>query len=225
MRVLVVEDDPHLGPSIKQRLESQQFAVDWLDDGADALVAAQTVAYDVMILDVMLPSMDGFLLCRALRNAGLFVPILLLTALGEVEQRVSGLDAGADDYLCKPFAFSELEARVRALVRRGTQDRSLVLQIEDLRLDPRTHEVWRGARPIILTGKEFGVLEFLMRHPRHVISRAMLVEHVWDFTADHLSNVIEVFIANLRRKLCAEGEPDLIHTIRGSGYQIREPQA
>ena len=221
MRILVVEDDAELGPSLKGRLESQHYAIDLLGDGIDALHAALTVPYDALIVDVLLPGQNGLDLCRALRNAHNTTPILLLTALGEVEQRIAGLDAGADDYLTKPFAFGELEARLRALLRRDRAEKSPVLRFMDLALDTRTHEVTRGDQAVALTGKEYALLEFFLHHPRHVLSREMLVDHVWDFQAEHLSNVIEVFIANLRRKL---GEPNLIHTVRGSGYQLREPQ-
>jgi two-component system OmpR family response regulator len=222
MRILVVEDDAQLGPALKERLQSQRHAADLVSDGADGLAAALTVPYDLLIVDVLLPGLDGFALCRELRARRSATPILLLTALGEVEQRITGLDAGADDYLCKPFAFGELDARVRALLRREGANKSPLLQAGDLTLDPRTREVRRGGRMIPLTGKEFALLEYFLRHPRHVLGRAQLVEHVWDFEAEHLSNVLEVFIANLRRKL---GEPDLIHTVRGAGYQLRAPDA
>jgi DNA-binding response OmpR family regulator len=221
MRLLVVEDDLQLGPALKARLESQHHAVDLLADGADGLAAALAVPYDLLIVDVLLPGLDGFALCRALRAQHVATPLLLLTALGEVEQRITGLDAGADDYLGKPFAFGELDARVRALLRRGSQDKSPVLQVADLTLDTRTHLVARAGHAIALTSKEYALLEFFLRHPGHVLSRAQLVEHVWDFEAEHLSNVLEVFIAHLRRKL---GEPELIHTVRGSGYQLRAPE-
>lgn len=221
MRILVVEDDPHLGPALKARLESQRYATDLLTDGADALAAALAVAYDLLIVDVLLPGLDGFTLCRELRARHMTTPILLLTALGEIEQRISGLDAGADDYLCKPFAFGELDARVRALLRRRMSDKSPILRVADLTLDPRGHEVHRDGRALTLTSKEYALLEYFLRHPGHLLSRTQLVEHVWDFDADHLSNVLDVYIANLRRKL---GEPNLIHTVRGSGYLLRAPE-
>lgn len=221
MRILVVEDDPQLGPALKARLESQRHATDLMITGPDGLAAALAVSYDLLILDVLLPGMDGFALCRELRARHVATACLLLTALDAVEQRIAGLDAGADDYLCKPFAFGELDARVRALLRRGSQEKSPLLRAGDLTLDPRTHDVQRSGRAIPLTSKEFALLEYFLRHPGYVLSRAQLVDHVWDFEADHLSNVLEVFIANLRRKL---GEPDLIHTIRGSGYQLRAPE-
>ncbi len=219
MRILVVEDDPALGPSLCERLASQSYAVDLATNGAQAREAALLAPYDLIILDILLPGMDGLMLCRELRARGCASPILLLTALGEVERRIAGLDAGADDYLCKPFAFGELEARVRALLRRGAPDRSPVLRCADLALDTRTREVARGGVAIALTSKEYALLEYFMRNAGQVLTRTQLAEHVWDFAADHLSNVIEVFIANLRRKL---GEPDLILTVRGAGYRLRE---
>lgn len=218
MRILVVEDDLQLGPALKARLASQHHAADLLADGADGLAAALVVSYDLLIVDVRLPGLDGFALCRELRAQRISIPILLLTALGEVEQRVMGLDAGADDYLCKPFAFGELDARVRALLRRGDHEKSVVLRLGDLTLDTRTHVVQRGGHLIALTGKEYALLDYFLRHPDYVLSRSQLVEHVWDFAAEHLSNVLEVFVANLRRKL---GEPNLIQTVRGIGYQLR----
>jgi two-component system OmpR family response regulator len=221
MRLLVVEDDSQLGPALKARLESQRYAVDLFTDGADGLAAALTVAYDLLIVDVLLPGLDGFALCRELRARQIATPLLLLTALGAVEQRITGLDAGADDYLSKPFAFGELDARVRALLRRGSQEKSLVLRVGDLTLDTRSHQVERARRAITVTSKEYALLEYLLRYSGYILSRAQLVEHVWDFDAEHLSNVLEVFIANLRRKL---GAPEMIHTVRGSGYQLRAPQ-
>lgn len=221
MRILVVEDDPQLGPALKARLESQRYATDLMATGPDGLAAALAVSYDLLIVDVLLPGMDGFALCRELRARHVATACLLLTALDAVEQRIAGLDAGADDYLCKPFAFGELDARVRALLRRGSQEKSPLLRSGDLTLNPKTHDVQRGGRTIPLTSKEFALLEYFLRHPGYVLSRAQLVDHVWDFEADHLSNVLEVFIANLRRKL---GEPDVIHTVRGSGYQLRAPE-
>ena len=221
MRILVVEDDSELGPSLTQRLVSQHYIVDLVADGEAGLHAALAVPYDLLIVDVLLPGRNGFDLCRNLREQRQVVPILLLTALGEVEQRIAGLDAGADDYLCKPFEFGELEARVRALLRRDRPEKTPVLHCGDVTLDTRTHEVRRGGQVVPLTGKEYALLECFLRHPRQVLRRATLVEHVWDFEAEHLSNVLEVFIANVRRKL---GEPEIIHTVRGVGYQLREPQ-
>jgi DNA-binding response OmpR family regulator len=223
MRILVVEDDPRLGPSLKKGLEGSHHAVDLVPDGEDALLMATTTPYDLIILDVLLPNLDGFAICKQLREQEKTMPILLLTALDAVEQRVKGLNLGADDYLVKPFAFSELEARVRALLRRGSPMKNPVLQFMDITLDTNTHEVRRGERIISLVNKEYALLEFFMRHPHQVLSRSMIAEHVWDGDTEHLSNVIDVYIRYLRRKLCSQNEPDVICTVRGSGYQLKEP--
>jgi len=223
MRLLVVEDDERLGPAIKRGLETRHYAVDLATNGDDGLLMALTIPYDVIILDVLLPGRNGFQVCQELRQQQKRTPILLLTALGEVDQRVLGLDLGADDYLVKPFAFRELAARIRALLRRESEQKTADLHFLDIALDTRTHEATRHGRTIPLTSKQYALLEFLMRHPRQVLSRSMIAEHVWDLDAEHLSNVIDVYIRYLRRKLCEEGEPDVIHTIRGSGYQLKEP--
>lgn len=223
MRLLVVEDDPRLGPSLKKGLEGSHYAVDLVADGEDAVLMALATPYDLIILDILLPSLNGFEVCEQLRAHGKTMPVLLLTALGEVDHRVKGLDLGADDYLVKPFAFSELEARLRALLRRGTQVVNSTLQFLDITLDTLTHEVRRGERLITLGSKEYALLEFFMRHPHQVLSRTMIAEHVWDGDTDHLSNVIDVYIRYLRRKLCDQNEPDVICTVRGAGYQLKEP--
>ena len=223
MRILIAEDDPRLGPNLKKGLEKHHYAVDLVTDGEDGVLMGSTVPYDLIILDVMLPRLNGFEVCRQLRNRKRTMPILLLTALGEVDHRVTGLDTGADDYLTKPFAFRELEARIRALLRRESAIKTVELHFMDIMLDTATHEARRGKRIIPLNSKEYALLEFLMRHPHQVLSRAMIAEHVWDCDAEHLSNVIDVYIRYLRRKLCEEQEPDVIHTVRGSGYQLKEP--
>jgi DNA-binding response OmpR family regulator len=223
MRILIVEDDPRLGPSLKKGLEGNHHAVDLAAEGEDALLMAATTSYDLIILDVLLPDISGFEVCQQLRGRGKNVPILLLTALGEVEHRVKGLDLGADDYLVKPFAFNELEARVRALLRRGTEVKTSTLQFMDITLDTSTHEVHRGERLVPLGNKEYALLEFFLHNPHQVLSRTMIAEHVWDGDTEHLSNVIDVYIRYLRRKLCEYNEPDVIHTVRGSGYQLKEP--
>ncbi|HLG79163.1 MAG TPA: response regulator transcription factor [Ktedonobacteraceae bacterium] len=223
MRLLVVEDHPELGPDLKAGLEDCQYAVDLATNGEDALALASLVPYDLIVLDILLPDLDGWEVCRRLREQRSPVPILFLTALGEVDHRVRGLDLGADDYLVKPFAFRELEARVRALLRRNTSERSPVLKFLDLTLDTRTHEGRRGERPFTLSGKEYALLHLLMSRPREILSRTTIAEHIWDYDAEHLSNVIDVYIRNLRKALCAAGEPDLIQTVRGSGYQLKEP--
>ncbi len=223
MRVLIVEDDPRLGPILKKGLEGNHYAVDLESNGEDAVFIASATPYDLVILDILLPGLDGFEVCKQLRQQGKNMPILMLTALDEVNQRVKGLDMGADDYLIKPFALSELEARVRALLRRGSAVKTSVLQFLDITLDTSTHEVRRGERTLNLCNKEYALLEFFMRHPHQVLSRTMIAEHVWDGDADHLSNVIDVYIRYLRRKLCDNNDPDVIHTVRGSGYQLKEP--
>jgi DNA-binding response OmpR family regulator len=222
MRILVSEDDPHLGPALKKGLEHRGYAVDLVTDGVGALTAALGVPYDLVILDVLLPRLSGFDVCRELRERGRATQVLFLTALGDVEHRIEGLDLGGDDYLTKPFDFGELEARVRALLRRETTAKTSELRFADLTLDTRTREVHRGDRPITLRAKEYALLEFLMRHPRQVLSRRMIADHVWDEDAEHLSNVIDVYVAYLRRKLCELGEPDVIQSIRGVGYALRE---
>jgi DNA-binding response OmpR family regulator len=223
MRILVAEDDPRLGPSLKKGLEDNHYAVDLVTDGEEALSVALAVSYNLIILDIMLPRIDGFEVCRQLRNQKRMIPILFLTALSGVDQRVNGLDIGADDYLTKPFAFRELEARVRALLRREGPSKTTELRFMDITLDTRTHEVKRGERQINLTSKEYSLLELLMSNPGLVFSRDMIAEHMWNIDAEHLSNVIDVYIRYLRRKLCENGEPDVITTIRGFGYQLKEP--
>lgn len=224
MRILVAEDHPTLGPTLKTSLESCHYAVDLVSDGEDAVALGEVVPYDLIILDVLLPSLTGFEVCKKLRAQHKKVPILFLTALGEIDSRVTGLDLGADDYLVKPFAFRELEARMRALLRRESAVTTTVLSFMDITLDTATHEAHRGERCITLSSKEYALLEFFMYRPRQVLSRTMIAEHVWDYDAEHLSNVIDVYIRYLRNKLCAAGEPDVIQTIRGSGYQLREPE-
>jgi DNA-binding response OmpR family regulator len=223
MRILVAEDHPSLGPDLKKGLENDHYAVDLVADGEEALALGFEVQYDLIILDILLPGLNGFEVCRQLREQKQMMPILFLTALDEVDQRVTGLDLGADDYLTKPFAFRELQARVRALLRRDGSPRTAELHFLDITLDTRTHEARRGERTIELSSKEYALLEFLMRHPREILSRTRIAEHVWDYDAEHLSNVIDVYIRYLRNKLCAAGEPDVIHTIRYSGYQLKEP--
>src|SRR5579883_2335536 len=223
MRLLLVEDHPILGKDLKKGLEQARYAVDLATDGADALVMGETTPYDLIILDVLLPGLDGWEVCRRLRAAQRKMPILFLTARGEIEDRIRGLDLGADDYLMKPFDFRELEARVRALLRREGSSKTTTLHFLDLTLDTRTQEVRRGERLIPLSSKEYALLRFLLSRPREVLSRTTIAEHVWDYDAEHLSNVIDVYIGYLRNKLCAGGEPDVIQTRRGAGYQLKEP--
>ncbi|GHO49450.1 response regulator transcription factor [Ktedonospora formicarum] len=223
MRILIAEDDPFVGESMKKGLERQHYVIDWVENGRRALSLGSIEPYDLVILDVLLPEMDGFEICRSLRERGQTMPILFLTALDGVDYRVNGLDMGADDYLTKPFAFRELEARVRALLRRDGPSKTTQLTFGDITLDTVGHQVWRGGREVNLTPKEYLLLEFLMRNPRQVLSRTMIAEHIWESDAENLSNVIDVYVRYVRRKLCEQGEPDVIHTIRGFGYQLKEP--
>ena len=221
MRILVVEDEGRLAAVIAQALREQSFAVEVAVDGRSGLQMARATAYDLFILDVMLPGLDGFTLCGEIRASNIDVPILMLSARGVVEDRVRGLDSGADDYLTKPFAVSELHARVRALLRRQRPSALLTLTVGDVVIDPVKRTVHRGAHRVDLTQKEFALLEYLMRHAGEVLTRSMIAEHVWDFTWDRLTNVIDVYVNHLRRKLEEGGEPRLIHAVRGVGYVMR----
>ncbi len=222
MRLLVVEDEPALAGHLQRGLEEAAWAVDVSGTAADAWRRLLLDPYDAVILDLGLPDGDGTALLRRLRTAEMDVPVLILTARDSVEDRVIGLNAGADDYLTKPFAFAELRARLHAVLRRGRRQQPTVLQIGDLSLDVLRREVRRGVRRIELTAREFGVLEYLMRHAGEVVTRTMLAEHVWGDHYDSLSNLIEVFINRLRRKIEHEAAPRLLHTIRGAGYVMRE---
>ncbi len=222
MRILIAEDDLYLGTSLKKGLEEQQYAVDLVVDGAEAVSLGRVITYNLLILDVLLPQLDGFEVCRQLRNLHLSIPILFLTALDDIDSRVTGLDQGADDYLTKPFAFRELEARVRALLRRNSPSKTTNLRFLDITLETLTHEVRRGDRILTLSMKEYTLLEVLLRHPHQVLSRTMIAEHLWNIDAENLSNVIDVYISTLRRKLCEQGEPNVIQTVRGFGYQLKE---
>jgi two-component system OmpR family response regulator len=223
VRVLVVEDHPEMSALIGQRLREDGLAVDVVDSGEDGVWMATENDYDVVVLDVLLPGIDGVEACRRLRTSARWMPILLLTARDAVEDRVRGLDAGADDYLTKPFSFAELLARIRALVRRGRSDRPIVLAVGDLTLDPSGHTVRRGRTAIELTPKEFALLEFLMRHPGEAMSRTRLLDHVWDFAFDGDSNVVDVFVGTLRSKIDRPFGADSIETVRGIGYRLRSP--
>ena len=219
MRVLIVEDDLRMASLVRRGLTGEGLAADVAADGEAALWPAQAHPYDAIVLDVMLPGLDGFETCRRLRGAGVWVPVLMLTARDAVEDRVAGLDSGADDYLVKPFAFAELLARLRALARRAEGERPAVLAVGDLRLDPATHEVRRGETPVVLSTKEFALLEIFMRRSGQVISRLDLLEHAWDFAYGNRSNVVDVYIRRLRRKI----GPEAIETVRGAGYRLRLP--
>lgn len=219
MRVLLVEDEHKISAYIKRGLEESGYAVDAVFNGREVLDWAEAASYDLIILDVMLPIMDGLTVCRELRQRGDSTPILLLTARDTVDDRVIGLDAGADDYLVKPFAMKELLARLRALTRRASdQPKSPVIQFADLSLNTRTRQVWRGGRLIPLAAKEFAVLECLLREPERVLTRTQIAEHVWNYETFNQSNVVDVYIRNLRRKIDDPCDQKLIHTMRGVGY-------
>ncbi len=222
MRILVVEDEKRLAEVIKKGLVEEGYSVDVAYDGAEGQYMAESASYDLVILDIMLPKKDGVTVCQELRIRGINIPILMLTAKDSVEDRVKGLDSGADDYLVKPFAFSELVARVRALLRREALSKASKLQVGDLVMDTLTREVWRGDKKIELTTKEYALLEYFMRHPNMVVTRTMLMEKVWDYDFEGLSNVIDVYIRRLRLKLDEEGEESIIETVRGAGYRLRE---
>ena len=226
MRVLVVEDEERIARFLKKGLEEESYAVDIAPDGPAALDWVAGAQYDLILLDVMLPGLDGFEVCRILRARGVVAPILMLTARDEVDDRVKGLDVGADDYLPKPFAFKELLARMRALIRRATAASTpdTILQLADLQLDTITHRAKRGNREIELTAKEYALLEYFLRHPRRPLSRTMIRESIWGYEYYGASNVVDVYVRHLRQKLEANGEPPLIHTIRGVGYKIDEPE-
>jgi len=221
MRLLVIEDDLRVQSFIKRGLEDSGFAVDAAADGSDGLRLALVHRYDAIVLDLMLPGMDGLGVLKELRRSGLSTPVLILTARDEVEDRVRGLNAGADDYVPKPFAFAELLARVRTLLRRGKAQAS-VIEIADLRIDLIARKVGRGDRAIELTAKEFALLEYLARHAGEVVTRAMIAEHVWDMSFDSFSNVIDVYVRYLRRKIDEPFERKLIHTRRGVGYLLTD---
>ena len=226
MRVLVVEDEDRIAEFVRNGLSEHGYAVDVARDGGEALDWADIADFDVIVLDVMLPVRDGVDVCKTLRARGLRTPILMLTARDAVEDRVLGLDSGADDYLVKPFAFAELVARLRALTRREPQVRSPVLRLGDLVLDSTTREVTRGGRLVDVTTKEYTLLEYLMRNPNQVLTRTMIAEHVWNYDFDNATNVIDVHIRNLRRKIDDPFPAKLIHTVRGAGYRIssRQPE-
>jgi two-component system OmpR family response regulator len=221
VRLLIVEDDLRLAGLLRRGLIKEGLAVDLVANGEDALWMAGAHDFDAIVLDVMLPGIDGFETCRRLRTAGVWTPVLILTARDSVEDRVAGLDTGADDYLVKPFAFAELLARLRALARRGEPERPSVLVAGGLRLDPATRQVWRGTAEITLSAKEFALLETFMRRPGEVLSRLHLLEHAWDFAYENRSNVIEVFVRRLRRKLDEPFGTRSLETVRGAGYRLR----
>jgi two-component system OmpR family response regulator len=222
MRVLVVEDDPKMASLVRRGLTENGDAADVAPNGEDALWMAGAHEYDAIVLDVMLPGRNGFETCAALREAGIWAPVLMLTARDAIEDRVAGLDAGADDYLTKPFSLAELRARLRALVRRGGGERPTVLEVGDLRLDPATQQVWRGETEVQLSPKEYALFELFMRRPGDVISRFELLEHAWDMGYDNRSNVITVYIRYLREKLDRPFGRESLETVHGSGYRLRK---
>ena len=221
MRILIVEDDSRLADVLRRGLQEQGYAVDLAHDGETGVGLAESEPYDLVILDLMLPVLDGLSVCRRLRGAGRGVPVLMLTARDSIDDRVAGLDAGADDYLVKPFAFRELLARVRALLRRDSLSRDPLLRLGDLEIDTVSHAVRRAGRSVELTGKEYALLEFLARNPNRVLTRTQIAEHVWNYDFTALSNVVDVYVRYLRRKLGDEQEPRLIETVRGVGYRLR----
>jgi two-component system OmpR family response regulator len=225
MRILVVEDDPTTARLIVRGLSEHGNAADTATRGGDAIWMAESHDYDAIVLDVMLPDLDGFATCAALRKSDVWAPVLMLTARDSVEDRVAGLDAGADDYLTKPFSFAELRARLRALVRRGASKRPTVLEVGDLRLDPAAHRVWRGSTEIQLSSKEYALLELFMRNPDRVVSRMELLEHGWDMAYQNRSNVITVYIRNLRERIDRPFGRSTLETVHGAGYRLRTTDA
>ena len=221
MRLLVVEDDPAMASVLQRALLREGYAVDLADSGSEALWHARANPYDGIVLDAMIPAPDGFEVCRRLRSEGCWAPVLMLTARDAVTDRVRGLDAGADDYLTKPFALAELQARLRAITRREPRERPVVLRVGDLTLDPVNHEVTRGSAAVELTPKEFALLQELMRHPGEVLSRTYLIEHVWDFAYEGASNVVDVYVRYLRDKVDRPFDRADIETVRGVGYRLR----
>ena len=222
MRILVVEDEKKVSAFIQRGLEEEGFSVDVAFDGEDGFKKAESQPYDLILMDVMLPKMDGLATIKSLRDKDIQVPILCLTARDSVGDKVSGLDIGADDYLAKPFAFVELVARCRALIRRGSNARGAEMFFADLRLDPVAHKVWRAGDEITLTSKEYALMEYFMRNPNRVLTRLMIAENVWDYTFDSFTNIIDVYVNYLRNKIDQNYDKKLIHTVRGAGYALKE---
>jgi DNA-binding response OmpR family regulator len=220
MRILVVEDDVDLAQFIRKGLQEERYAVDVAADGEEGLELAMSIPYDLLIVDIMLPKLDGLTVCRRLRAAGNNVPVLLMTARTTVEDKVSGFDTGADQYLTKPFAFAELLARIRNLLRRGSPQDVTHLKVADLELDLVSHRVWRGGKEIVLTNKEFALLEYLLRNRNRVLTRTSIIDHVWGLTHDPMTNIVDVHIRALRAKIDRNASLSLITTVRGVGYML-----
>jgi two-component system OmpR family response regulator len=222
VRVLIVEDDKRMGAAIRRGLQAEDIVADVATNGEDALWMAGATEFDVLVLDVMLPGIDGFETCRRLREAEVWTPIIMLTARDSVEDRVQGLDEGADDYLTKPFSLAELLARLRALARRGPLERPAVLQVGALRLDPATRQAWRGKDEIKLSSKEFALMEAFMRRPGEVLSQFQLLDFAWDYDYENRSNVVEVYVRYLREKIDRPFGVESLETVRGAGYRLRK---
>jgi two-component system OmpR family response regulator len=223
MRVLVVEDEERTAALLRRGLVEEGYAVDVAGDGVEAVWRATEIGYDAIVLDLMLPGIDGFEVCRRLRARQRWAPVLMLTARVDVDDRIRGLDAGADDYLPKPFSFGELTARLRALVRRGAVHRPVVLRAGPVELDPAAHRVRRAGEPVELSAKEFALLHLLLRHPDEVLTRTFITDHVWDDAFDATSNIVDQYVRYLRRKIDTPGGGSLIETVRGVGYRLRVP--
>jgi DNA-binding response OmpR family regulator len=222
MKILIVEDEKKVANFIKRGLEDDSYQVTLSYDGADGLKRASSDEFDLIILDCMLPKKDGLTVLHELREGGNQIPVLMLTAKGETEDVVSGLDAGADDYLVKPFAFAELQARVRALIRRSEQDRGAEIRFADLRLDPVNHKIWRGQTEIVLTAKEYNLLAYMVRNAGNVLTRANIADNCWEYPFETFTNIIDVYINYLRKKVDGKFPTKLIHTVRGQGYILKE---
>lgn len=222
MKILIVEDEKKVASFIKRGLEDDSYQVTLSHDGADGLKRAVSGDFDLIILDCMLPKKDGLTVLHELREAGNQIPVLMLTAKAETADVVSGLDAGADDYLVKPFAFAELQARVRALIRRSEQDRGAEIRFADLRLDPVNHKVWRGQTEIVLTAKEYNLLAYMVRNAGNVLTRANIADNCWEYPFETFTNIIDVYINYLRKKVDGKFPTKLIHTVRGQGYILKE---
>lgn len=222
MKILIIEDEKKVASFIKRGLEDDSYLVTLSYDGNDGLKRANSGEFDLVILDCMLPKKDGLTVLREMRESGNQIPVLLLTAKAETEDIVSGLDAGADDYISKPFAFAELQARVRALIRRSEQDRGAEIRFADLRLDPVNHKVWRGQIEIVLTAKEYNLLAYMVRNAGNVLSRANIADNCWEYPFETFTNIIDVYINYLRKKVDGQFPTKLIHTVRGQGYILKE---